>query len=333
MDQPLETPPTQKQNLLKNSEPPPFSKIVATEVLTVGAALSFGYLFRLYVSGDAFLSALLVAAMLYSIGAALQVFLIPDTRRRMYLIILEVIAFLVFFYDLPINLLLGVAGAMFLLLAWGEVASRQELNNLMTIKFTRVAQLKLSKTTTALVVMTVLLYLPSSQKSNQNLFVSPENFNALFSSSATLLHKTYPEIDFTSSFHSFVQSMVLIQLENLPEYQRLPPAQQQDVTEQKTKQLIDAVGKSANIVVEPSQKSGEVIYNLIVGNLRQWRDKFGGWFDAAWIAFALIFVQSFGVLFYMVAGYLAFLIYELLLAMNVIHLTGEERIHEMIEFS
>jgi len=92
--------------------------------------------------------------------------------------------------------------------------------------------------------------------------------------------------------------------------------------------LIQSIG----IEVGPGSSLGNVFYEFIVKMLGEWRERFGNVFLLAFGIGAFFVFRGLGTIFYWIIGFLSFIVYQIMLASNFMHITGETRTHEVIEW-
>lgn len=308
-----------------------FYKSIVFDALTVISAVGVSYLYRRYLGGTASTLLLMGGLALFSIFSALQIFVTKEFSRRSFVMVLQVIALVSFFWSWPIQTLGSLILLLLFFLAWGELKSRRELHNGLSIRFFKVVRPQFTKLTTAVVLMFLILYLP--QWDTKNIFVSEKNFEYVFSWATGIVNNFYPELDFSSSVGNLMKSVTRLQVGGTSAFLNLPTNVREQVIDQGARQLLENVRKSVGFVLEEGQSTTEVFYGLALETLKGWHERFGGGFVAAWVVVAFLVIRGFGTLFYWAVSALAFLVYQLFLAMDILRVTGESRTHEVIEFS
>lgn len=295
----------------------------------LGAA-AFGFFYRSHLGGGS-IGPVLIAATFFAVASIFCMLLIRSMSRRFGAIALQVIALLGFFYDEPFAFLLPVGLSVFFFLAWGEMASRDEQKNSLEIKFFRITRPFLNKFITGLALFSVLLYLPHWDAERS--FFSPQNFDGVFAGAAQVANQFYQEINFTGSFGDFAESLVKFQFQSNNTYKQLLPAAQDQIVVQERGKMIDELQKSLGVEVRENQSTSSVFYDYLIQRLNGWRDSFGERFLAAWAIVVFFLLRGFGFFFSAIAGGIAFFIYQLLLALGLVHIVGESRMKEVLEFS
>lgn len=328
------------QNLIKtvkiNEERPAkdYSQIIKPIVfdgLTVASAVSFGYLYKQFIASGAGIVVLLVGFAVFSVFSALQAFLVNRSLfNRFLVILLETIAFMAFFYNEDLRLLGIVAAVTLALLFWGDIAGRSEMKNNIEIKFFKTAKPVLKKIITAIVFLTVVLYLPNVNK--DNILISKRNFQFFFDGTIGFAEKFYPEINFRSSFGDMTKSVARLELMQQSEFKNLSEYQQEKILKQASAQISELINKNLNLDIAPGEKLSDAFYNFLVSVLEGWRVKFGENFLIGWAVIVFLTVRGFGIIFQWLISIISFLAYELLLATNFFQIIGESRTKEIVQF-
>jgi hypothetical protein len=235
-----------------------------------------------------------------------------------------------FFYDLDNKILLLTAGSLVVFNLWGDIIGHSELDNCLEIRFFKTATPALQKLTTAISLSLLVLYLP--QINGSNLFVSQQTFQSFYDWVADSVNSFYPEINFSSSFGSFAQSLVKSELQNNKDFKNLPPGEQGSVIQQSVNKVADSFSKTLGTPVSSDEPLSQVFYNFIVKTMGDLRERFQSWFLVGWLLVVFLIIRGLGTIFYWIIALLSFVVYQLLMAFGFIHILGESRTHEIIEF-
>ncbi len=325
------------QNLIKEVKAesvvvqPAFYKPLVFDVLTVLSAVVVSYFYKGFLAGGtSWLTMAVVLAVFYAFSS-LQIFFTKSFGRRFSILVLEAIALVSFFYDLQPNFLLLAMGIVLVFLLWGEIASRYEYENGVKIKFFRVIKPVFRKITTALILLFLLLYIP--HWNSGSIFISQDVFKSVYDPAANFAHTLYPQLDFTSTIDKLATDVTKQELQNDPAYQKLSSAEQDN----EVRNSVDQFFKKYNMdnmatpitVGEPTYK---VAYDVIFYNLNKWHAQSGDAFIAIWAIVVFFLLRGIAAIFWWIASLIAFLIYEILLAFDFMHIAGENVTHEVIEF-
>ncbi|MFQ5753635.1 MAG: hypothetical protein ACE5HI_16720, partial [bacterium] len=289
-----------------------------------------GYVYSKYLVAEAGLSLLFQALAVFLIFSTLQLFFTKEIGRRFLILILQTTAFLFFFYTYDLRILAISAGVMIVLPLFGEMLGRRELGNALEIKFFKTAKPLLAKWTTALIIVLILLYLP--QWDQDSIFISKDNFRGFYSWAAGVASTFYPRVDFNSTFGELAEGLSETQLRGDPTFRNLPPRAQSELLERTSLQVSGSLSRSLGIQILPDEPVSDVFYDFIVKLLRGWREQFGNFFLAAWGLSIFFVLRGFGTIFYWAISFVSFLIYQILFSSGFVHIIGETRTHEVIEY-
>jgi hypothetical protein len=309
---------------------PAFYKPLIFDALGVLSALGVGFVYRQYLAGEFGYLPLFIAAMVFTVISVLQVFFTKEFDRRFLVLILETVGILVFFTAYGMGVLALAAASVVLLVPWGDASGRSELRSRLEIKFFRAARPSLQKLTTALALLFVILYLP--QLSYTNGFVSEENFRYFFNGSAKIVQNFYPEVELTSSVNSLAKSAALQEFQNSVVFQNMPSSDKDTALKQAADQIVKNLGERLGIIISGNETVSKMFYDYIISVLSKLRESSEYWFIIGWAITVFLLLRGIGTIFYWLAGLIAFLVYQILLAADFVHVSGEMATREVLEF-
>ena len=306
-------------------------KAIALDAFAVLSAIFFSYAYRNFLDGSTGVRLPILALSVFCIFSVLSVLLIRSFRERLLIVFLETIGFFAFFYDVSLEVLLPTALLLFFFLLWGEIAARQEIAGLMHVGFFRVSKLQLRRVVTGLIVMTIVLYLPQWQ--NSDLLISRDTFRIFYDWAGGIVRSFNSDIDYTSSFENLATSIIRADLKNDPTFQNLSDADKNSLVDAKVNQISNELSQYTGVPIIPIESADQVLHKLLTNYIREWRNSYGLWFLTGAGIVLFLTIQGIGIIFQWLAIGMAFILYQLLLAFNVIHISGETRTRETIEFS
>ncbi len=313
----------------KITRPKGFYKSIALDFLTVASAFYFGYSVSnfLETGGVVALSFGVFPILLFS---SLEVILVKSLLRRFFILALEAIAILLFFLNEQM-FYLAVAGGVFLIFSlWGEILSRSEILNCIEVRFLKSTLPLLKKIMTALAFIVIIFYLPHWD--NNNIFISKQAFGGVFVWSTGFIHDFYPEIKFDSSVNDLAKQITVYQLTGTHPYEDLPVVAQQALLNQILSQTQEQLKKFLGSNLTGDETLRDVSYDIITKSLVSWREQFGGWFIAAWLAVLFLLARSFGAIILRLSALISLLVYQFLVALNFIAIRGESTTKETVKF-
>ena len=309
--------------------PKGFYKSIAIDFLTVASAFYFGY------SANNFLQTGGVVALSFGVFplllfSSLEVILTKSLLRRVFVLVLETIAILSFFLNEQI-FYLAVAGGIFLVFSlWGEILSRSEILNCIEVRFLKSTFPLLNKTMTALAFIVIIFYLPHWD--SKNIFISKPAFGGIFTFSTGFIHDFYPEINFNSSVNDLAKQITIYNLTGTHPYEDLPAPAQKTLLNEILSQTQEQLRKFLGSNLSGEETLRDVSYDLVLKSLVNWREQFGGWFIAAWLAVLFLIARSFGAIIIWLSALVSLLVYQLLMALNFIAIRGESTTKETVKF-
>lgn len=187
------------------------SKIKITAMAVVGIILSLGFAFflrQLYQdpSGTTFnIIAVLVFATLFLVVVFLQSLLIKDIGRIGTILFLQVVAMIIPFIFLLSSFVLVGLLITFLLLFWGSVSGKNELQYSMKVRIFRLSKFVLPKAITGLSIFVAASYISVFQ--GQGLVVSENTFRRVVLPSESIIKVIVPGLSLEDSFATAIEKL------------------------------------------------------------------------------------------------------------------------------
>lgn len=331
------TDPLAQQNLINpskirtSSRPAGFWRSVILDIVAVGSAALFGYLYYRYLTQGVSVWVLLGALMFFGIASVIEVFLARSFARNFVVIVLETAAALGFFWKDNLQILGIIAAIMIVMLLWGYLGARSRLKNALEVPFFGASGDLLGKFTTGLLLFMILAYVP--QIGNNALVVSSQSFRTFFDWTSGFINSFYPQLALNGSFGEFAQSVSKMEMQNNPSFQSLSAAQQSAAVQQATNQFTqNFLASTASGTVAASSPASDAFYSVLNGVLEAWASQSSGWFDVGWVTVLFIGLRTVGILFVWIEQFLALIFYELLLATGFMKVSEETRTREIIGY-
>ncbi|MBI2035877.1 MAG: hypothetical protein HYT12_04355 [Candidatus Liptonbacteria bacterium] len=169
-----------------------------------GAILAFAFSYCLYSvfggGGAALAITALISAIMFLAIIFLQAIFIKDTGRMGIMLFLETVAmFLPFIFYVSSFILVGVA-ITYLMMLWGGVSGKSEMQQAMKIKIFRLGKFILPKAITAISIFVAASYISFFQ--DQNLVISRETFMKIVPTVDAVAKFVYPNLSLEDSFES-----------------------------------------------------------------------------------------------------------------------------------
>ncbi len=327
----------QAQNLINPSKintavrPPGYWRSFGLDVFSVLSAALFGYLYYRYLTQGLSVWFLLGALTLFGVASVMEAMLSKSALRSMFVIILETVAALAFFWKDDPQILGIIAVIMIAMLSWGHFSARARLRNGIEIPFFGASGDMLGKFTTGLLLFMILAYVP--QIGGNALVLSQQSFRTFFDWTSGFINSFYPELSLGGSFGDFAQSVSKMELANNPSFQSLNAAQQNVALQQATDQFTqNFLQGAASGTIATSSPASDAFYNVLNGVLGAWQSQSSGWFDVGWVTVLFIGLRTLGILFVWLAQFISLIFYELLLALGFMKITEETHPREVIGY-
>jgi hypothetical protein len=314
----------------ERATPPGYYAAIIIDALGVLAAGIFGYAYRRYLAGAGSPWVVVGVMIVFGIVVGLQGLLIEKSARRYWVILGEVAAMSVFFYDIDAIFLAAAALFSFIFFAAGYRNARRELTYSTEVRFFANTKGIIGKFVTAVLLFMVLLYVP--QLTPQTAFVSPDTFSKFFTWSANTVGQWYPGIPFAGSFGDLSQKIIARELQGNPQYEQLPPESQAATVATNASSLIESFSQNLGVTIQASDTVSSVAYGFIVKTLTGWHDRFVSVFLIGWSVVVFLILRSIGIVFTWMVQLLLGVVYEILLAAGVIVTKEEETTKETIQF-
>ena len=309
---------------------PGIVKSFALDLITLISAFVTGWLFRSTLAGKNGFVGVLISASIFVAVSSLNTILKKDFTHRGGVVALEALVFTLIFWGLPFGILISVFLIMFLLLLWGAFTGRSEMENSLEIKFFRVTQKPLSRTITALSIVAIILYVP--QWKDKTEFISQKSFDSIFSTSRGVATRLYPEFNFNSDMNALAQSLAQTKLNEDSQYRLLPPAVKEGLIKQTSGTVVKSLGQTLGLDLVGTEDIGTVLYRYLSKLLDSWRAKLGDTFLVLWSIAAFLFIRGIGTLIGYFVAFLTYVLYHILLVLDVIKIESELQPQEVVDF-
>lgn len=301
------------------------------DILSVGLAVLTSWAYHRYLVMESSLWMPAVAAFVFALFSIFPMLMTKSRNRRIGVSIAQVAGLMSFFWYEPVLLLVSVGTASVFFVLWGDYASRDLLRNGLNFKFSRVTSPYVNKLITAITFLAVMLFLPQWQAEQG--FLSRPNFQYVFEYSANFVNQFYPELKLKSTFGEFAKSFVRLQYKGNPVFEQMPTSAKEKAVADASVQFQEGMQRSWNMELSEGASLGDIFYQYLIQLFEKWRGNFGERFLAAWAIAMFFIVRAGGFIASLVIGSLGYFFFQLLLAMDVIHLYGESAMQEQLEYS
>jgi hypothetical protein len=312
-------------------------KTILFDAITVVFAGLFGYAFSRYLYGGLSFWWVVSALLIWCAVSVIEGLLQKDLKRRFIFAALEAMALLIFFFTLPRQALVLSGVITILVLVWGYVAMRHELENSVEVQFFTVSGKMVGKVVTAAVAFMIIMY-ASFTTVNGSFFVSENGFNVFYNWAAQFANNFYPTIQFNGSVENFAKGVAREQWQNNPAFAKLSPSEQSTALSQAEKQILGALtiasGSSSTPEIAPTstEPTSHVFYNYLAAQANTLQNRFNDFFIGAWGIMAFLIARGIGIIVVWVGQFVALILYELLLAADFMKVIEETATRETIAY-
>ena len=310
-------------------------KIAVLAVFSVVSLSAFGYFFKLFFqSGKENL--LLISglfAVIFLIFFTLQTLFIKSLKISSLVIFLSCVGLAAVFYDIANSaILIGVA-LVFLALFSGNINGVRELKNSLKISFWKINKTVLPKAVAAIFLFISIVYIYGSSGTSEEFFISQQNFEKIIlSPSIIVAQKFYPEIDPSLTINELAVNLAKKQIEESPKLNILPSTVKKIMINQAAGELESQIGEFLSIPESAGKKStiSETIYETLKNKFNAFPKNLK---SLILIGIVLTIFLTLGVLalpIRIIISFLAFIVYEILLALGFANVELEGRSKEII---
>jgi hypothetical protein len=322
--------PTRVERIEGRGKPPGFYKSIILDVVGIISAFFVGYAYFDFLQGEWSIVAPLSMFFLFTVVLTLETLIGKSMWRRVGILLVEVAAMLVPFYAFDVRILGVSIGIAFVLLFAGHLEGHGELTHGTTIRFFRSTHGIVAKSVTASILVAIILYLPAA--SAGLVFIGESGFKDFFDWTASLVANYYPAISFTGSFDDFAKSVAREEFTDNTNFRLMSSDDQNAVLSAAAIQIEQNLSKSLNVNPAPTTLTSDVAYNAIKNLLQEWRSRFSVWFTVAWGIVLFLTLRSIGVVAVWIGQILSMIVYELLLAADIVRIKEEPQTKEVVEF-
>lgn len=306
-------------------------KLLAFEILAVLLAAAAGYLCLLYFSGGANLIVFAAVAALFLITSFFSFLFARGHRRRRIVAILQMLAFLAFFYAVKPTALLSALGVLIIAYFWATYGAYLILDNSLKFRLGLVARVYMKRLFIGFALAAILLYLP--QWNSGNVFIPQPKFQKWYDGFASISQRFYTGADLKANVGVFAENIARTQLSTNSQFRSLPAKDQEQIVQKSARELIANTSKSLGISLGPEMPLAEAFYKYLVNFLTGLKTQFGDSFLAAWAVALFVIVLSIGTLMIWAVVVLTYLLFEFFAAFNIVHIAGEASTKEIVELS
>jgi len=300
------------------------AKITILAAIGIISAFVFSYFLRRFIIDGPwnFLLISSLAALVFLVIFLLEVFFIKASRIVNLVVSLQTLAVLAPFYDHLSKIVIIVTLISFLIFLSGIYVGRAELDNMLKIKFWRISKKTLPKAITALALFSSIFYVEASSFGQKQFFISP----AAFEKSINFI----PIFDFSTPADKLIKDLVAKQTETNPQFKLFPESMKNKIIEQSAKDLEKQISGIVGVSLNSQTKTSEVIYRFLIEKYNQLPENIKSYTPLVMALIIFLIIISLSWPIRLIVTTLAFLIYEICLALGFSTIILEGRSREII---
>ncbi len=308
------------------------AKIIILAIVWAAFSFLFSYFLRLFIlngRSDFLLFSFLASLVFLSIFLLTALF-IKSAWKINLIIFLNVLFLAAPFFDRlsgKINLGLLIS---FLFLVWANYNGRQELNNTLKIKFWRISKKTIPKAIIALAVFVGFVYVGVVGSGTKGFFISQATFEKVVSpiTQNGLVQKLLPGLDLSLSTGDLIQNLATNQVEQNSQFDLLSQSDKSQLINQSIEDLESEASSLVGAPLDLKARASDELYKIVAAKFDTLSPNVAPTTIPIVVA-ALIFLTIVGLSLpiRLVTSALAFLVYEICLALgfSVIMLEGRSR--------
>ncbi len=306
-------------------------KFTALLILGIGFAFSFAWFLELFSkSGDwnhLIFSAL--SAILFLIIYLFQSFFVKINSKLAFMVFIESLAMAAIFID-KLFLLLPLVLIIFLVLYYGNYSGKKDLENRLKINFRGISKIVLPKGIVVIALMFGVVISLSLRSDARKFPLSPGVFKEIFSVTNPIIQKFLPGIDLSSSFEKIAKTTAEKKIGEIPGAQNLPKAAKQQMINQSLNDFYKSISDFIGAQIDPKQSISDSLYGAIKEKFFKLSESAKDLIFVLIGVLILVSIESIALPIRLFVSFLAFIVYEILLASNFFRISFEDKTKEVI---
>ncbi|MFH1346915.1 MAG: hypothetical protein ABIH10_01550 [Spirochaetota bacterium] len=287
-----------------------------------GAVFSFvsGFLLQVFMvdggGNNLLLSSL--AALGFMVIFLLCVFFIKTGWMVNLAIFIQSLAFFALFYD-RLSTMVGVGAILgFLLFVSGIYAGRNEIENTLEIKFWKISKKVLPKAIAGIAIFAGVVCASFINMDDKEFFISREAFNAVVSpiTDNGFLEKIMPGFDFSGSAEEMIRSIATREIENNPQLKLLPDSIKEELLGKAVQEVKNQTTGVAGTQLNFQSKLSNTIYDFLAVKFYLLPENILNSTPILVAVFIFLVIVGFIWPIRLIAAFISFLLYEILLALG-----------------
>jgi hypothetical protein len=148
-----------------------------------------------------------------------------------------------------------------------------------------------------------------------------------------LIKQAHPQFGVSDTLMNLAREMAQDKLEENLLWSALNADEQAKELSRVTGEVLKEFQSNLSLGIDPEEKLSVAVHEFLTDTFMAWYEKGGQAFLIGTGALLFFIFRGLGAILYFPIAALSFLFYQLLIAMNVIHIAGESKLKEIVEYS
>lgn len=294
-------------------------------------ALGFSWFFRAFLlSGEwskLFLSFALALGFL--VVFTLQTFFIRSNTHFAIAFFLQSIALTAFFLSVTVPVAFLFI-TIYLLLLTASYSGRKILDNTLKIDFWNISKLVVPK---GIIVITLLVsvFIPLHLQTHRDEFpLSLTAFDKVLASSDAFIRRFYQDFDSSQSVEQMARTATERQLESIPQAKSLSPRDREVLIKKSMHDFYNQLFGYTGVTINPKERVSTAAYHVLQKKFSVLKDDAKLWIYVMLGSVVFVSIASIMMPIRILVALLAFIVYEIMIAVGFAHVTVESRSKEVL---
>jgi len=310
------------------------AKIIIMAIVSAVFSFLFGYFLKQFMldGQSSFLLFSFLAALGFLSVFLLMTFFVKSAWRINLIIFLNVLVLTAPFYDrLSKNICLGLL-VSFLFLIWANYNGRQELHNMLKIRFWRISKKTVPKAIAALAIFVSFVYVGFAGSETKGFFISQATFEKIVSPIAQsgLVQNFMPGIDLSLPTEKLIQNLAANQVEQNPQFKLLSELDKKQLINQSIGDLENEASGLAGAPIDLKAKASDELYKILAAKFGTLSPNVASAVPIVVAALIFLTIVGLSLPIRLVVSVLVFLVYEICLALGFSVIMMEGKSSEII---
>ncbi|MEK7566382.1 MAG: hypothetical protein AAB494_01775 [Patescibacteria group bacterium] len=306
-------------------------KVGALIFFGTASALALGYFLRDFLLwGNSSLLYSSLSALVFLVVLVLQPFFIDSREALTFAVLFETLAMTGNFVDKISWTFIIAFAVIFLTLLSGVSNGLKDLEESLKVRFWPIVRAVLPKGIVAVSIFISIFSVLHFQTEPSKFLISEETFSKVFSINTPLIQTIFPGIDPIMTMDQAVKVMTQNQLNRLPEFQSLPKKAQEQELKKQSNLLLGNLSQYFGAELNPRLSVSSAIFEALKKKFESLPDNIKTLVFVGVGVLIFLTIEALAWPLKVIIGFLAFLVYEILMTAKFAKITVETRSKEII---